>query len=143
MDCVFRGLAELLRGISLSWFEYHRISYNIEYSTLELQPYLRSANLHPEEIQTITALRSNCVKSIRSNFSKMYKNRLQCPLNCTSENPQIDTQDHLLACKSLKVENPSKLTIQLVYSDIAHPEAIGKLICKALKQRKKLLENNE
>ena len=73
----------------------------------------------------------------------MYKNRLQCPLNCISEIPQIDTQDHLLVCTSLKVENPLKLTIQLVYSDIANQEAIGKLICKALKQRKNLLEHNE
>ena len=35
MDGVFRGLAELLRGISLSWFEYHRISYTSRLRALE------------------------------------------------------------------------------------------------------------
>jgi hypothetical protein len=76
----------------------HRKVKHIKYNTFEIQPYLRSKYLHPEEVQTITALRSKCVKSVKSNFSAMHKNRIHCPLKCNIENPQIDTQDHLLTC---------------------------------------------
>ena len=75
-----------------------------------------------------------------SNFSAMHKNRIHCPLKCNIENPQIDTQDHLLSCSSVKVENPLQVTIQSTYSDITQQEAIGKLICNILKKRRKLLE---
>ena len=56
---------------------------------------------------------------------------------CSSENPQVDTQDQLLTCDSIKIHNPTKLSIQLVYSDIAQQEVIGKLICKRPKNKKK------
>ena len=118
----------------------HRKVKHLEYKTFEIQPYLRSKHLHPEEAQTITALRSKCVKSVKSNFSAMHKNRIHCPLKCNIENPQIDTQDHLLSCSSVKVENPLQVTIQSTYSDITQQEAIGKLICNILKKRRKLLE---
>ena len=119
----------------------HKKIKHIQYKSFEIQSYLRSPNLHPEEMQTITALRSKCVKTIRTNFSSMYKNRIQCPLKCSSENPQVDTQDHLLTCASIQIHNPTKLSIQLVYSDIAQQEVIGKFICKSLKIRRKLLED--
>ena len=119
----------------------HKKIKHIQYKSFEIQSYLRSPNLHPEEMQTITALRSKCVKTIRTNFSSMYKNRIQCPLKCSSENPQVDTQDHLLTCASIQIHNPTQLSIQLVYSDIAQQEVIGKLICKSLKIRRKLLED--
>ena len=73
----------------------------------------------------------------------MYKNRIYCPLKCNHENPQIDTHDHLLKCTSLNIENPLNLTMHPVFADIAQQEAIGKLICKTLRKRKKLLEQNE
>ena len=117
----------------------HRKVKHLEYKTFEIQPYLRSKHLHPEEAQTITALRSKCVKSVKSNFSAMHKNRIHCPLKCNIENPQIDTQDHLLSCSSVKVENPLQVTIQSTYSDITQQEAIGKLICNILKKRRNFL----
>ena len=110
---------------------------------LQVQPYLRNGNLHNEEACTITALRSNCVKNVKSNFSSMHKDRIHCPLLCNSENPEIDTQEHLLTCKSLNIENPTKLTIDSANSDLPQQVDIGKIICKALKKRKKLLENIE
>ena len=47
-----------------------------------MQSYLRSEKLHPEEACKITALRSNCVKNVKSNFSAMHKNIIHCPLLC-------------------------------------------------------------
>ena len=37
---------------------------------LEIQSYLRSENLCSEEKQTLTALRSQCVRNVRNNFKK-------------------------------------------------------------------------
>ena len=76
------------------------------------------------------------MKDVKSNFSAMHKNQIHCPLVCNSENPQIDTQDHLLTCEVLNTENPSKFTIQSIDSDISQQVAIGKIICKALKKEK-------
>ena len=52
----------------------HKKIKHIQYSSLQMQPYLRSPNIHHEETHVITALRSKCVRNVRSNFSKMYKN---------------------------------------------------------------------
>ena len=49
----------------------HKTVKHLKYKTLEMQPYLRSANLHPQEVQTLTALPSNCVRTIKTNYSKM------------------------------------------------------------------------
>ena len=102
-----------------------------------MQPYLRNGNLHSEEACTITALRSKCVKNVKSIFSSMHKDRIYCPVLCNSENPEIDTQEHLLTCKSLNIENPKQFTIDLAYLDLPQQVEIGKIICKALTKRTK------
>ena len=81
----------------------HKKVKHIEYKSLQLQPYLTSPNIHKEEAHVITACRSKCVKNVRSNFGKMFKNRLFCPLQCNNENPQIDTQEHLLTCTTINI----------------------------------------
>ena len=115
----------------------HKKVKHLEYNLLQVQPYLRNGNLHNEEACTITALRSKCVKNVKSHFSSIHKDRIYCPLLCNSESPEIDTQEHVLTCKSLKIENPTKLTIDSANSDIPQQVEIGKIICKALKKRKK------
>ena len=52
----------------------HKKVKHIEYKSLQLQPYLTSPNIHKEEAHVITACRSKCVKNVRSNFGKMFKN---------------------------------------------------------------------
>ena len=49
----------------------HKKVKQIQYDLLEMQPYLRSEKLQAEERQTITALRSKCVRSVKTNFSSM------------------------------------------------------------------------
>ena len=67
----------------------HKKVKHIQYDLLEMQPYLRSEKA--AERQTITALRSKCVWSVKTNFSTMYKKRLNCPLNWSQENQCLDT----------------------------------------------------
>ena len=108
-----------------------------------MQPYLRSANLHQDEAQVITACRSKCVRTIRSNFSKMYKNRLFCPLKCSQENPQIDTQEHLLMCTEIKIQNTNNVKIQDMFEDQEDQEKAGKLVLKILRERSRLIDELE
>ena len=105
-----------------------------------MQPYLRSKNIHSEEVNSITALRSKCVRTIRSNFSNMFKNRLTCPLLCNKESPMIDTQDHVLICSKLKEPNPCNLVIGDVFGSVEEQEQVGQVFSKAMRQRKRLLD---
>ena len=74
---------------------------NIVYNTLQMQHYLGSDNISHEEMATMTNLRARCIKGIRSNFKKMYKACLHCPLQCNTESPLEDTQEHVLTCGKL------------------------------------------
>ena len=113
----------------------HKKVKQIQYDLLEMQPYLRSEKLQAEERQTITALRSKCVRSVKTNFSSMYKKRLNCPLNCNQENPHIDTQEHVLICNKLMISNPSKLVVGGVFGSLVEQEEISILFAKVLRQR--------
>ena len=121
----------------------HKKVKHIEYKSLQLQPYLTSPNIHKEEAHVITACRSKCVKNVRSNFGKMFKNRLFCPLQCNKENPQIDTQEHLLTCTTINISNTNKLRIQDVFQELEDQEKIGKLVFKILQKRARLIDELE
>ena len=61
----------------------------VEYSSLEIQLYLKSTTLNKSEKELLFNLRSKCHKS-KSNFKKLYKNDTQCSLGC----PQYEDQRH-------------------------------------------------
>ena len=78
---------------------------DIKYNNLEIQEYLISAKLNDDEKQLMTALRTKCVKGIRRNFPGMHRVCQHCPLNCMIQEPQEDTQDHVLNCKSIGAQS--------------------------------------
>ena len=121
----------------------HKKVKHIQYTSLQLQPYLTSPNIHKEEAHILTACRSKCIKNVRSNFSKMFKNRLFCPLQCNQENPQIDTQEHLLTCTKIKIQNTNNLKIQDVFQEVDSQENIGKLLVEILQKRTRLISELE
>ena len=118
----------------------HKKVKHIQYDSLKMQPYLRSDTLQAEERQTITALRSKCVRSIKTNFSTMFKKRLNCPLDCNIENPYIDTQDHVLICNKLKISNPLKLVIGGVFGALEEQEQTGILFAQCMRQRTRQID---
>ena len=118
----------------------HKKVKHIKYDSLKMQPYLRSDQIQAEERQTIMALRSKCVRSIKTNFSTMFKKRLNCPLNCNIENPYIDTQDHVLICNKLKISNPLNLVIGGVCGSLEEQEQIGILFAQCMWQRTRQIE---
>ena len=112
------------------------------YKSLEIQPYLLSDILSQDDRKTLTALRSQCVKGIRHNFSKMYKMSLKCPLLCNDESPQEDTQDHILKCT--KLSKGTQMNINKIYDDDLQVQAnVVKAISMLLKTRHRLIEEQE
>ena len=121
----------------------HKKVRHIHYNSLQLQPYLSSPDIHKEEAHVISALRSQCVKTIRSNFSKMFHGRINCPLKCYQETPPVDTQEHLLTCTKIEILNTNGLRIKDVFGDLKDQENIGKLVLQILRDRKRILEEME
>ena len=116
----------------------HKKVRHIEYSSLTMQPYLRSPILQHGEAQVVAALRSKCVKSVKSNFGKMFQNRIHCCLLCDKEKPHVDTQEHLLICKQIKYTNENYLTISAVYRSLSDQKNIGRLVAKCIREKKLL-----
>ena len=103
-----------------------------------MQVFLKSEVLSCEEIKTLTSFRSNCTRSIRSNFRKMFSS-LECPLQCDILTPQIDNPSHILECKKLKSNTP-KEDLSLIYGTSVEQETIAKVLCKLMRKRTMLLE---
>ena len=73
----------------------------------------------------------------------MYKDWLFCPLKRSEENPNIDTQEHLLRCPKIKIKNTNNVKIQDVFEEQEGQENVGKLVFKILKERSRQLDELE
>ena len=76
--------------------------------------------------QTLTALRSNCLKG---------KNDLSCPLKCNEISPQVDSQDHVLNCKKLSDGNNVNFT--QIYDRIEDQQKILNLFYSSHEEKRK------
>ena len=123
--------------------EKHSKVKHIEYAALKIQNYLQSPNICTEETQVLAALRSNCIRTVRMNFPKLYKNRVYCPLKCEKQNQTEDTQEHLLTCKKLNESNTYNVRISDAYACTAKQEAIAKVIFKVIRKRSIMLDQME
>ena len=85
----------------------------IRYQDYQMQEYLRNASINKEEMAMLTNMRSSCIKGIKANFKNMHKVCLHCPLECDTENPQEDTQEHILVCSRLDGSNMDPDFIQV------------------------------
>ena len=68
-----------------------------------MKSYLTSPIFSNNETQLLFALRTRTVAGIKANFPNMNTDDQDCPLNCwrQGEQPQKDTQQHLLLCSKL------------------------------------------
>ena len=113
----------------------------IHYETLEMQPYLKNPLVSLKEAEMLTAMRSHCVRGIKANFSNFFKKQLDCPLKCNNEEPSIDTQEHILSCKSLQSSpNMEETNINYMYGTVIEQHQIAKIFCSLIKKRNKSLE---
>ena len=120
----------------------HKKVKHINYPTLNIQPYLTSDLVSQDNAKTLTALRSQCVKGVRHNFTKMYKKSLKCPLQCNLETPQEDTQEHILICGKLSQGKQMNLN-DIFASNVQLQAKLAKIISPLLRRRKQLLEDQE
>ena len=74
-DAAFKKLLEAQKG--------HKKMDHKKYQELKLHPYLQCELLKQKDRKMLALLCSQCVRVIRMNFEKMYKNSLVCPLDFT------------------------------------------------------------
>ena len=109
----------------------------IKYDTFQMQEYLRSDRMNKEEIEMLTNIRSSCVRGVKANFKGMHKVCLHCPLQCDIENPQIDTQEHVLKCSKL---GGSTMDIILMHASSVEQSQLAKVFSTLMTRRTTLLE---
>ena len=131
-DVAFRQLLELQKS--------HIKIKHITYDTLQLQSYLASEILTQKDREMLTLLRSQCVRGIRKNFSKMYKNNLSCPLNCETTQKE-DSQEHILLCSKLSKGSSLQWSAALSAETDVQAE-VAKVFRKLMKKREHLLETD-
>ena len=103
-----------------------------KYKKWEMQPYLRSPLFKDKEMNILTALRSQCVRGIKSNFKKMFKWD-KCPLKCDPGNTLKDTPQHILSCKVLG--NTSNGTLDHIHGIIEEQQDLAKVYLKLMTKR--------
>ena len=77
-------------------YAHKKIKY-IVYNKLETQEYIKSPKITNKEAEILTALRSQTLRGIRSNFHTFYQSDIQCRL--CGESP--DTQEHCMNCPEI------------------------------------------
>ena len=118
----------------------HSKIQNIIYDEYKIQPYLTNPKIHTTDKHTLTAIRSQCARGVRMNFPKMYKYRLNCPLQCNNETPQPDSQRHILNCTRLNTNMSRNISIESVNGNAEEQELIGPILSRLLRQRTRLLD---
>ena len=112
---------------------------HIKYTSLQMQPYLKSPALTADEIHQLTSFRSQCVRGMRTHFKKMYTS-LVCPLKCSPNAHYEDTPNHLLKCSKLVNQNAQYQDSNKVYSTIEEQEDIAVILSKLMRQRTRILD---
>ena len=140
-----KELKEIVRSVAFSQMrnilEKSTKTKSIEYRSFEMQEYLRSGVLTSSEITTLAGLRSNCVRAIKTNFKKMYRKCLHCPLNCKTEEPlEEDTQEHVLVCEK---GSKSQLTLDAIHATIVEQEQIAVEYSKLMSERTRQMEEQD
>ena len=113
---------------------------SLEYSKLEMDPYLQSPLFKQDQAAMLMALRTRTVRGIKTDFGDMYADK-SCPLDCGSP----DTLENLLKCTALRgiiKDDQKHIQYRHVYdSDVEQQKAATALFTKLLKAREKLLDD--
>ena len=112
---------------------------SIRYERLQLQEYLKS-NMSDEVRNTITGLRSKCVKGVKSNFPKLHTVCQHCPLMCNVQTPQLDTQEHILVCSALGGSNAD---YNFIHAGVVDQHLVVREFSRRMTMRNQILEGQE
>ena len=84
----------------------------LEYTSLQIQPYLITETMTTKEINLLYSLRSRCHES-KLNFRKMNKNDLRCRFGCD----QVESQEHIFT-QCIKLKGTQQITQDAEYKNI-------------------------
>ena len=87
----------------------------------------------------LTALRSKCVKGIRSDFKSMQK-CIHCPLNCNAKDPAEDTHEHILNCTKLSGSN---VPLEFIHGSTVEQSSISTSFSALMRERSRILEDKD
>ena len=129
----------------LSLKEQHSKVRHIEYKGLEAQNYLKSIIFTNDEASLLFGLRTKTARQFKGNFPFQNTICIHCPLKCwkTKETPLIDSQEHILQCKSLSdirsqdIAN-DKVEYSNLFSHVKKQKETVTLIKLLLEERDKL-----
>ena len=110
----------------------HSKVQDIKYTHFEVQPYMKIPDMNSEDISFMFALRTRCVRNIRSDFSEMFPNIL-CPL-CGNHD---DTLENVSACEELTHVSSNGTKYSDVFVQSVQYEKL------AMQQMRVLLEERE
>ena len=86
------------------------------------------------------AMRTRCVKGIKSNFKGMKNTCQHCPMKCSEDTPVVDSQEHVLQCSAL---GGSDTDMDFIHASPVEQSHLVKTFCKLMKRREQLLEGKE
>ena len=122
----------------------HSKMRNIEYTTFEVQDYLKSPIFTSDNHSTLYALRTRTVRGIRSDFGQMYQDQ-SCPLGCGDS----DTLPNILTCSILnnksQSESPATNCVKfedIFSNDVVKQKEITQLYSQLLKVREEILNSS-
>ena len=87
----------------------------------------------------MTALRSKCVKGIRSDFKNMHK-CIHCPLKCNDDIQAEDTHEHILKCTRLSGSNVS---LDFIHGSTVEQSLIATSMAELMRERTRILEEKD
>ena len=115
-------------------------SKNIKFNKLEMQEYLKTDLLTKKEVNMLFAMRTKCVRGIKTNFKSMKNTCQHCPLKCSEDTPAIDSQDHVFQCSAL---GGSDTDMDFIHAGPVEQSHLVKTFCKLIIRREQLLEGEE
>ena len=95
---------------------------------LEQQKYLKDMRFSKQEIQMLFALRTRMIY-VKTNFRNLYENNLGCQ---TCDKDDIEDENHLLNCETLKDDESVKSNFEMVYGNVEDQLKIVKIFKKIL-----------
>ena len=108
---------------------------NLNFKKLEIQPYLKSTDVHSNEAKNIFKFRTN-MSDVKVNFSSQHGN-LNCSLGCD----ELESQEHLICCDKNGLNFKNDVNYKDIFSyDIKKLKLIEKRLSSALAAKNKIKE---
>ena len=106
-------------------------------------------NFSNEDISILSSLRSNTLRTIKSNFKSIYEGDLSCPLKCSPDDKYDDSQQHLMSCaiivqklsQSQKTISTHKISYNDIYADIYRQKGVVNMVTQCMEIRNNIIEN--